>query len=44
MLGILQDHARELVELKTDVRQIRVAVDNLQEGFAEHLGWHLGRA
>lgn len=51
ILGVLQDHGRQLdelnsgqAEIRADLRQIRVAVDSLQEGFAEHLGWHLGQA
>jgi chromosome segregation ATPase len=51
ILGILQDHGRQLDELKADVRElkadireIRREVVGIHEAFTEHLGWHLGRA
>ena len=51
ILGILQDHGGQLTDIKgrlggieTDIRQIRGAVDSIQEAFTDHLGWHLGRA
>jgi hypothetical protein len=51
ILGILVDHGHQLdalaagqAEIRADIRQIRAAVDSIQEAFAEHLTWHLGRA
>ena len=44
MLGILQDHGRQLEEIKTDVREVRRDLSDLQKDFREHLLWHLGRA
>ena len=51
MLGLLQDHGRQLdehgrhlEEIKTDVRDVRRDLSELQKDFREYLLWHLGRA
>ena len=44
MLGLLQDHGRQLEEIKSDVHDVRRDLSELQKDFREHLLWHLGRA
>ena len=44
VLGLLQDHGRQLEEIKTDVHDVRRDLSELQKDFREHLLWHLGRA
>ena len=51
VLGLLQDHGRQLEEhgryledIRSDVRDVRRDLSELQKDFREHLLWHLGRA
>lgn len=43
VLGLLQDHGRQLDDISRRLTRIETRVDSLEEGSREHLAWHLGR-
>ena len=50
LLALAMDHGAavgrlegSVADIRADQHQMRIALDGIQEGFREHLSWHLGQ-